>query len=107
VPLNESQVRSARPTDKAHKLADGQGMFLYVAPNGSKLRRLKYRFDGKEKLLALGGYPHVSLRGRERRDAARTVLKDEKDPAVERKRERRNARLKSENVFEAVARELV
>jgi hypothetical protein len=83
-------------------------MFLYVTPRGGKLWRLKYRFEGKEKLLALGGYPDVNLRqARERRDAARALLKDGKDPASERKQEKRNARLEAENAFEVVAREFV
>jgi integrase len=83
-------------------------MFLYVTPKGSKLWRFKYRFASKEKLLALGRYPDMSLKeARERRDAARAALRDGDDPAVERKRDRLNARLKAQNVFEAVAREFV
>lgn len=54
--LNDVKVRNAKPQAKPYKLSDGDGMFLYVHPNGSKYWRLKYRFAGKEKLLALGVY---------------------------------------------------
>jgi hypothetical protein len=106
MPLNEAQVKSARPAAKAYKLADGSGMFLYVTPQGGKLCRLNYRFEGKEKLLALGGVSGGELKqARERRDAARALLKDDKAPASERKREKRNARLEAENAFEVVVRD--
>lgn len=83
-------------------------MFLYVTAKGSRLWRLKYRFKGKEKLLALGSYPAVNLKqARERRDAARALLQDGKDPAAERKREKRDAHLQLANAFEVVAREFV
>lgn len=52
--LSDITIRTAKPKDKPYKLADGDGMFLYVQPNGSRYWRLKYRFTGKEKLLALG-----------------------------------------------------
>jgi hypothetical protein len=74
--LTEATLKNAKPAAKAYKLADGFGMFLLVKPNGSRLWRLKYRFAGKEKLLALGSYPQVSLkRARDYRDAARLLLK--------------------------------
>jgi hypothetical protein len=57
--LSEATVKNAKPKPKAHKLSDELGMFLLVNPNGSRLWRLKYRFAGKEKLLALGGYPRL------------------------------------------------
>jgi hypothetical protein len=92
--LSEATVKNAKPKQKAYKLSDELGMFLLVNPNGSRLWRLKYRFGGKEKLLALGGYPEVSLkRAKEYRDAARQLLKAEKDPATERKTAKRTARL--------------
>ncbi|ABG12350.1 hypothetical protein CH58_3229 [Yersinia pestis Antiqua] len=59
--LNARQVETAKPKDKAYKLADGGGLYLLVNTNGSRYWRLKYRFAGKEKLLALGVYPDVSL----------------------------------------------
>jgi integrase len=106
--LTESTLKNAKPAEKAYKLADGLGMFLLIKPNGSRLWRLKYRFAGKEKLLALGSYPEVSLkRAREHRDAARQLLKEGKDPAMERKTARRAVKLNAENAFEQVAREFV
>jgi hypothetical protein len=106
--LTESTLKNAKPAGKAYKLADGLGMFLLIRPNGSRLWRLKYRFAGKEKLLALGGYPEVSLkRAREHRDAARQLLREGKDPAAERKAARRAVKLNTENAFEQVAREFV
>ena len=60
-PLTDSAIRVAKPKDSPYKPIDGQGLFLEVTPNCSKLWRLKYRFDGKEKRLALGAYPAVPL----------------------------------------------
>lgn len=59
--LSDVKVRSAKPEPKAYKLTDCEGMVLLVYPNGSKYWRLSYRFGGKEKMLALGKYPEVSL----------------------------------------------
>ena len=61
MPLSEFAARKAKPTDKAYKLADGGGLFLHVQPGGSKLWRLKYRFDDKEKLLSFGPYPLTTI----------------------------------------------
>lgn len=59
--LTDIKVRTTKPSDKPFKLTDGQGMHLLINPNGSKYWRLQYRFDGKQKVLALGVYPMVSL----------------------------------------------
>lgn len=59
--LSDTKIRSAKPEDKAYKLTDGKGLFLLVHPNGSKYWRFRYRFSGKEKMLAFGVYPDVSL----------------------------------------------
>jgi len=61
IALTDTAVRNTKPRDKAFKLFDGGGLFLMVNPNGSRYWRLKYRIKGKEKLLALGVYPDVSL----------------------------------------------
>jgi hypothetical protein len=58
--LTDTAIRSAKPRKKPYKMADEKGMVLYVTPLPGKLWRLKYRFDGKEKLLSLGAYPDVS-----------------------------------------------
>ena len=60
-PLTDTKVRNAKPKEGAYKLFDGGGLFLLVTPSGGKLWHFKYRFDGKEKKLALGSYPAKSL----------------------------------------------
>jgi integrase len=105
MPLTDVAIRSAKPDSKPFKLADGGGMFLLVSPAGGKLWRLKYRFDGKEKLLALGAYPEISLlKARERREAARRLLADGIDPSEQRRAEKAEKQAKNENTFETVAR---
>ena len=70
--LTDTTIRSAKPKEKPYKLFDGGGLFLLVQPGGSRLWRLKYRIDGREKLLSVGTYPEVSLKSaRERREDAR------------------------------------
>lgn len=84
--LSDVKVRSAKPEAKAYKLTDGDGMVLLVHPNGSKYWRLRYRFGGKEKMLALGKYPEVSLAdARVRRDEARKLLANGVDPSENKK----------------------
>ena len=101
------QKRQARhhagQTDKPYKLADGGGLYLEVAPAGGKWWRLKYRFGGKEKRLALGTYPAVALKdARLRRDEARALLARGVDPGELRKLTKNSPDADS---FEAVARE--
>jgi integrase len=90
--LTAAEVQRAKPKAKPYKLYDGKGAFLLVQPNGSKLWRLKYRFAGKQKTLALGSYPEVSLAdARKRRDEARRLLTDKdspQDPAALRREKR-------------------
>jgi integrase len=106
MPLTDIVVRNAKPKDKPQKLTDGDGMFLYVHPNGGKYWRLQYRFAGKQKVLALGVYPEVTLAGaRERRMEARKVLAAGNDPGDVKKEAKRLMVLNSENTFEAIARE--
>lgn len=100
--LTETAVRAARATQKPEKLFDGGGLYLLVNPQGSRLWRLKYRIHGKEKLLAIGAYPDVSLkRAREKRDEARRLLADGIDPSAQRKAEK----TANATTFEAIARE--
>lgn len=74
-PLSDTSVRAAKPRAKDYKLFDGHGMFLLVRPNGTKLWRLKYRIDGKEKLLSFGQYPEVTLKdAREATQEARKLI---------------------------------
>ena len=104
--LSDAKVRNAQPQTKPYKISDGEGMFLLVATSGSKYWRFKYLFAGKEKLLAFGVYPEVSLGdARERRAQARKILAAGNDPGEVKKEAKRLAVLKNENAFEAVARE--
>jgi hypothetical protein len=103
--LSDAKVRNAKPRTKPYKIADGEGLFLLIAPAGGKYWRLKYFFAGKEKLLALGVYPGISLRdARERRARAREVLAAGNDPGEAKKEAKRLVTLKSANAFEVVAR---
>lgn len=104
--LSDTAVRNAKPKPAAFKLADGEGMYLLVKPDGAKYWRLKYRYEGKERLLALGVYPEVSLKAaRARRAEAREKLASGLDPMVERKATNRMRRLQASNTFEAIGRE--
>lgn len=105
MPLTDTAIRQAKPQEKPFKLADERGLFLLVQPAGSKLWRFKYRWQGKEKLLALGRYPDVSLASaRKLRDAARERLAAGEDPSAARKATRQAAKVAADNTFEATAR---
>lgn len=81
MPLKELEVRYATKRSKDYKLADGQGLYLLVRPTGSRLWRMKYRFDGEEKLLSFGRYPEVTLaQARLRRAEAKLALARGEDP---------------------------
>ena len=87
--LTDIKVRTAKPTDKQYKLTDGNGMHLLVHPNGSRYWRLQYRYGGKQKMLALGVYPEVSLAdARARRDEARKLLANSIDPGDKKKNDK-------------------
>lgn len=104
--LTDKACKNAKSTAKPHKLTDGHGLFLHVMPNGGKYWRLKYRFLGKEKMLALGVYPEVSLgKARDKRSKARKLLQADVDPSVVKQEQKRQLALNAENTFEAIARE--
>lgn len=87
--LTDIKVRTAKPMDKQYKLTNGNGMHLLVHPNGSRYWRLQYRFGGKQKMLALGVYPEVSLAdARARRDEARKLLANGIDPGDKKKNDK-------------------
>lgn len=105
-PLSDIQVRNAKPKDKDVKLFDGQGLFLLVTTAGGKLWRLKYDFQGKNKLLALGAYPAISLAdARQRRDEAKKLLANGVDPSETKKAQKAAQTAGDANSFEVVARE--
>lgn len=108
--LNEVKVRNAKPKEKPYKLSDSEGLYLHITETGSKLWRFKYRFDNdgkgkKEKLLALGKYPEVSLHdARQRHDDARKLLANNVDPGAVRKAQKQG-KVEDTETFEVIARE--
>ncbi len=104
--LTNTQIQNAKPKEKPYRISDSGGMYLEIMPNGSKYWRLKYRWLGKEKRLALGVYPTVTLaEAREKREEAKKQLAQDIDPSTAKKQAKRLARINAANTFEAVARE--
>lgn len=102
MPLTDNTIRNAKPQDKPVRLFDGGGMYLEMSPAGGKYWRLKYRFDGKEKRLALGVYPDVTLKeARLKRDDARKLRSQGVDPSAEKKA----TKTAEAETFEAIYRE--
>lgn len=105
MPLTDIQVRKAKPGSKPVRMFDERGLYLEVRPAGGKWWRFKYRFAGKEKLLALGTYPDVSLKeAAEKRDAARKLLAAGVDPSQARKAEKALQDATARHTLEIVAR---
>ena len=105
MPLYDATIRAAKQSDKLRKLSDGQGLQLHISTAGGKLWRLAYRFGGKQKLLALGRYPAVTLSGaRERRDEAKSLLAKGIDPSVQRTTDAQQKAVEESCRFEVVAR---
>jgi integrase len=104
--LTDVAIRNTKPAARAIKLADGGGMFLLVTPAGGKLWRLKYRVDGREKLLAIGAYPEIGLgEARRRREEARELIALGKDPSREKQREKVRARIQAADTFKTICDE--
>ncbi|MEG8884990.1 tyrosine-type recombinase/integrase [Klebsiella pneumoniae] len=104
--LNARQVDTAKPREKAYQLADGAGLYPEVVPSGSRYWRMKYRFNGKEKRLAFGVYPAVSLaQARALRDEAKKKLAEGIDPSFAKKEEKLVRDVRLHNTFQAVALE--
>ena len=99
----DAAIRNAKPESKPYKMTAGQGMYLLVNPTGSKLWRLKYRYDGKEKTLSFGAYPDVTLsQARLKREQARQQIADGIDPCALIKEQRQQTKA-DELRFKAVA----
>jgi integrase len=104
--LTDTRARSAKSGVRPIKLSDAGGLHLLIQPHGSKLWRVAYRFNGKQKTLALGTYPIVTLQeAREQRDAAKRLLAKGTDPSAQRRLEKQTAA--SANTFKAVAEEVL
>ena len=107
MPLNDCQIRNAKPIEagKKAKLFDGGGLYLEVTPAGGKIFRLKYRIDGKEKTLTIGKYPTVSLsEARQAAENARRLLSDGQDPSAAKQQEKEERKAAVLNTFESIAR---
>ncbi len=101
--LTNIEAKNAKHRDKDYKLSDEKGMYLLVKKSGAKYWRLKYRFGGKENVLALGVYSDVSLaKARKLRSAARDLLEDGKDPSIERRKAKLKEKLLVANTFQSV-----
>lgn len=104
--LTDTAVKKAKPTEKPYKKADGAGLYIEIMPNGSKYWRMKYRFAGKEKRLALGVYPEISLAvARKKHHEASDLLAKGIDPSEARKAQKSAKQDSAANSFEVVARE--
>jgi integrase len=105
IPLTDMKVQKAKSKDKPISLFDGGGLYLLISPSGGKLWRFKYRFNNKEKKLALGSYPEISLQdARQRREDARRLLANDVDPDAVRKAQKQ-AKTEETETFEVIARE--
>ncbi|MGP1364730.1 tyrosine-type recombinase/integrase [Neisseria sicca] len=107
MPLNDRQIKAAKPSDtgKKAKLFDGGGLYLEVTPAGGKIFRLKYRIDGKEKTLTIGKYPAFSLvEARQAAENARRLLVSGQDPSEAKQQEKRERQAAALNTFEAISR---
>lgn len=103
MPLTDTAVRQAKPQDKPYTLKDSDGLFLYVAPNGTKSWHYRFTWHGKQPRISIGTYPAIGLRdARTRRDEANTLVAKGIDPRSERRRAKAEAAVHQENTFEAV-----
>ncbi len=106
--LTDNAVKSAKPAAKLSKLSDGGGLQLWVTPEGGKYWRMAYRFDGKQRLLAFGAYPAVTLKdARASRDNAKRELAVGVDPGQKKKLDKLANEASSVNTFAALAAELL
>ena len=108
MPLTHFDLKNAHPAEKPYKISDGGGLHLLIQPNGSKLWRLKYRFLGKEQMLSFGAYPLLSLaEARAKRDEAKKLVLEGKDPSVQKKLAQIAAVTASRSTFGLIAAEYV
>jgi len=103
--LTDTEIRNAKPKEKSYSMADGAGLYLWVKPTGAKLWRWSYRYKGKEKLMAFGKYPDVSLaQARNRHSDARKLHAQGIDPMAQRKEKKNAEKASVENSFESVSK---
>lgn len=109
LPLTNTEIKNAKPKEKDYKLFDGGGLFLLVATTGGKRWRLKFRFNNKENIIALGTYPSLSLKDvREIRDNYKSMIAKGINPVEEKKSKLEKIKFeerKKENTFFKVSQE--
>ena len=106
MPLSDTTCRNAKPGAKARKLADGDGLYLFVSPQGGKLWRMDYRYLGKRRTASFGAYPAVSLAdARKRRDTLKRQIAAGEDPAAVKRVEARAAQVAAGTTFRLIAEE--
>lgn len=106
--LTDVAIRSAKPRSAPYKLGDSGGLYLLITPSGSRLWRLKYRRDSREKVLAIGPYPAVTLaEAREKREEAKALLARGGDPSQAKQEARRESEASGANIFRRIAAEYV
>jgi integrase len=106
--LTDVAIKAAKAGDKLRKLSDGVGLQLWLDPRGYRSWRFAYRFDGKQRVLALGVYPAVSLSAaRVARDEAKALLRERRDPSAVRRIDKLTRKVAAENTFKVVADELL
>ena len=106
LPINDTQIKNAKPKDKNYKLIDGQGLYILVKTNGSKLWRFNYKFDGKEQTYAIGSYPEISLlNARQKREELRAKVANGVNPSKEKQEQKQIQAAKIENTFEQVSKD--
>jgi len=105
LPLTDLKIQKAKPKKKQYTMFDGKGLYLLVSTAGGKLWRYKYRYEGRQRLMALGSYPEVSLdEARRRHDEARQLLASNIDPGAAKKEQTRR-KIEEKETFEVIARE--
>lgn len=108
MPLTDTAIKNFKPLAKVTKHSDSAGLHLRLTPNGSKLWRMAYRFDGKQKLLSFGSYPAVSLSdARRKREDAKAMLARGIDPSDVVRQQKQQSRTNAANTFGAIAQELL
>lgn len=106
--LTDAAIRALKPSEKPRKIADERGLYIHIAPNGSRLWRYAYRYAGKQKLFSIGAYPEVGLaEARKKRDAARALLREGIDPSNQKKLDKLAKADADAATFTVVASELL
>ncbi len=108
MPLTDSEIESFEPLERSYKRSDGHALYIFVTPHGSKLWRMSYRFEGKQKTLSFGPYPVVTLQeARDLRTKAKRLLRQEIDPGGVQKTRKSRRRGRAPTTFDVIADEFL